>query len=68
MILVIKVLIQGVHKLFILDNPLPLLFKALLHGQQDCVFFSGHLNLRTTPKTGLPFRKKIITIKLRKTE
>jgi hypothetical protein len=24
-------------------NPLPLLFKALLHGQKDCVFFSGHL-------------------------
>jgi hypothetical protein len=24
-------------------NPLPLLFKALLHGQKDCVFFSRHL-------------------------
>jgi hypothetical protein len=24
-------------------NPLPLLFKALLHGQKDRVFFSGHL-------------------------
>jgi hypothetical protein len=24
---------------------LPLLFKALLHGQKDCVFFSGHLNV-----------------------
>jgi hypothetical protein len=24
-------------------NPLPLLFKALLHGQKDCVFFSGNL-------------------------
>jgi len=37
-------------------NPLPLLFKALLHGQKDH-FFSGHLNLRTT-ETGLPSRKK----------
>jgi hypothetical protein len=26
-------------------NPLPLLFKALLHGQKGCVFFSGHLNV-----------------------
>jgi hypothetical protein len=24
-------------------DPLPLLFKALLHGQKDCVSFSGHL-------------------------
>jgi hypothetical protein len=24
-------------------NPLPVLFKALLYGQKDCVFFSGHL-------------------------
>jgi hypothetical protein len=24
-------------------NPLPLLFKALLHGQKNRVFFSGHL-------------------------
>jgi hypothetical protein len=24
-------------------NPLPLLFKALLRGQKDHVFFSGHL-------------------------
>ena len=39
-------------------SPLPLLFKALLHGQKDRVFFSGHLNLRTTPETGLPSRKK----------
>jgi hypothetical protein len=28
-------------------NPLPLLFKSLLPGQEDCVFFSGHLNTRT---------------------
>jgi hypothetical protein len=28
--------------LWIID-PLPLLFKALLHGQKDRVFFSGHL-------------------------
>jgi len=40
-------------------NPLPLLFNSLLHGQKDCVFFSGHLNLRATPETGLPFRKRI---------
>ena len=33
-------------------NPLPVQFKALLHGQKGCVFFSGHLNLRTTPETG----------------
>jgi hypothetical protein len=26
-------------------NPLPLLFKALLYGQKDGVFFSGHLNV-----------------------
>jgi hypothetical protein len=26
-------------------NPLLLLFKALLHGQKDCVFFSRHLNV-----------------------
>jgi hypothetical protein len=25
-------------------NPLPLIFKALLHGQKGCIFFSGHLN------------------------
>jgi hypothetical protein len=24
-------------------NPLPVLFKSLLHGQKDCVFFNGHL-------------------------
>jgi hypothetical protein len=29
------------HKQLI--NPLPLLFKALLHGQKDCIFFSGNL-------------------------
>jgi hypothetical protein len=28
-------------------NPLPVQFKSLLHGQEGCVFFSGHLNLRT---------------------
>ena len=39
-------------------NPLLLLFKTLLHGQKDCIFFSGYLNLRTTPETGLPSRKK----------
>jgi hypothetical protein len=30
-----------------LFNPLPVQFKSLLHGQEGCVFFSGHLNLRT---------------------
>ena len=39
-------------------NPLPVQFKALLHGQKGCVFFSGHLNLRTAPETGLPSREK----------
>ena len=39
-------------------SPLPVQFKALLHGQKGCVFFSGHLNLRTTPETGLPSREK----------
>jgi hypothetical protein len=28
-------------------HPLPVQFKSLLHGQEGCVFFSGHLNLRT---------------------
>jgi hypothetical protein len=32
-------------------NRLPLLFKSLLPGQEDCVFFSGHLNLHAKPKT-----------------
>jgi len=39
-------------------NPLPVQFKALLHGQKGCVFFSGHLNLCTAPETGLPSREK----------
>jgi hypothetical protein len=43
------------HRYF---NPLPVQFKTLLHGQKGCVFFSGHLNLRTTPETGLPSREK----------
>jgi hypothetical protein len=29
----------------LLINPLPVQFKSLLHGQEGCVFFSGHLNL-----------------------
>jgi hypothetical protein len=32
-------------------NPLPLLFKAVLHGQKDCVFFSGHLNVSDSKST-----------------
>jgi hypothetical protein len=27
-------------------NPLPVQFKSLLHGQEGCVFFSAHLNVR----------------------
>jgi hypothetical protein len=38
--------------------PLPLLFKSLLPGQEDCVFFSGHLNLHAKPETGIPYRGK----------
>jgi hypothetical protein len=47
---------------------LPLLFKSLLPAQEDWVFFSGHLNLHAKPETGIPYREKIITIKLKKTE
>ena len=39
-------------------NPLPVQFKAVLRGQKGCVFFSGHLNLPTTPEIGLPSREK----------
>jgi hypothetical protein len=39
-------------------NPLPLLFKSLLPGQEDCVFFSGHLILHAKPETGIPYREK----------
>ena len=39
-------------------NPLPVQFKAVLRGQKGCVFFSGHLNLPTTPEIGLPSKKK----------
>jgi len=46
-------------------SPLPLLFKALLEGQKNRVFFSRHLNLRTAPETGLPSTVKIITIKFK---
>jgi hypothetical protein len=27
-------------------NPLLIQFKSLLHGQEGCFFFSGHLNVR----------------------
>jgi hypothetical protein len=27
-------------------NPLPVQFKSLLPGQEGCIFFSGHLNVR----------------------
>ena len=39
-------------------NSLPVQLKSPLPGQEGCVFFSGHLNLRTTPETGLPSREK----------
>jgi hypothetical protein len=39
-------------------NPLPVQFKSLLPGQKGCFFFSGHLNLRTAPETGLPSSEK----------
>jgi hypothetical protein len=39
-------------------NPLPLLFKSLLPAQEDCVFFSGHLNLHAKPETRIPYREK----------
>jgi hypothetical protein len=39
-------------------NPLPLLLKSLPPGQEDCVFFSGHLNLHAKPETGIPYREK----------
>jgi hypothetical protein len=39
-------------------NPLPHLFKSLLPGQEDCVFFSGHLNLHAKPETRIPYREK----------
>jgi hypothetical protein len=42
-----------------------LLFKSLLPGQEDCVFFSGHLNLHSKPETGVPYREKNITIKIK---
>jgi hypothetical protein len=45
---------------------LPLQFKSLLPGQEDCVFFSGNLNLHAKPETRIPYREKIITIKLKK--
>jgi hypothetical protein len=47
-------------------NTLPVQLKVLLHVLMGCVF---QRHSRTTPETGLPSRKKkIITIKLKKTE
>jgi hypothetical protein len=31
---------------------------TLLLGQEDCIFFSGHLNLHAKPETGIPYREK----------
>jgi hypothetical protein len=36
--------------------------------QEDCVFSNGHLNLYAKPEPGIPYREKVITIKLKKTE
>jgi len=41
----LKEFVDDVTTAFELVNPLPVQFKALLHGQKGCVFFSGHLNL-----------------------
>jgi hypothetical protein len=41
-----------------LINPLLLLFKSILPGQEDCVFSSGHLNSHAKPETGIPYREK----------
>jgi hypothetical protein len=43
---------------YLSNNPLLLLFKSLLPGQEDCVFISGHLNLHAKPETGIPYREK----------
>ena len=57
-------LIQGTENIqtveLLVFNPLLVQFKTPLHGQKGCVFFSRHLNLRTTPETGLPSREKRI--------
>jgi hypothetical protein len=37
-------------------------------GRKTEFFFSGHLNLHEKPEIEIPYRKKIITIKLKKTE
>jgi hypothetical protein len=50
-------------------NPLPLLFKSVLPGQEDCVFFfSGHLNFHAKPETGIPYREKNYNNYTKKTE
>jgi hypothetical protein len=50
---------QQMHQLFIqFINPVPLLFKSLLPGQEDCVFLSGNLNLHAKSETGIPYREK----------
>jgi len=52
-----------------LFNPLPLLFKALLHGQKDRVFFQQAFKFTYYARNRSPLQeKKIITIKLKKTE
>jgi hypothetical protein len=40
--------VQFFIQFFYTVNPLPLLFKALLQGQKDRVFFQRAFNLRTT--------------------
>jgi hypothetical protein len=59
-LLEVIILILGlkVNPLPVQFNPLLLLFKSLLPGQEDCVFFSGHLNLHAKPETGISYRGK----------
>jgi hypothetical protein len=42
-VLILYSTVVTMHTMCLNINPLPLLYKALLHGQKDCVFFSGHL-------------------------
>jgi hypothetical protein len=40
-------------------NPLPVQFKSLLHGQEGCVFSSGHLNIRTCQYVWLRLARQV---------
>jgi hypothetical protein len=53
------------------QSPLTLFRSYLNHyclGRKTAFFFSGNLNLHAKLETGIPYRKKMITIKLKKTE